>query len=422
MPTKGDKKMEKRTDLYWGGGHQSVIMDIEHLPDIHKDREVYFYDYEQDTEAVHSKYGGKNYYRSSTGYTGRGHAYLPSFAFPVSTYRVDTRNKYINRVSPIELAPDLFMHVYYPTASHASVENPVVYVVLQKGHTQDFGTPYLKQAFFQAVDREKGYNVSDLLHAILTLAQAYVSGETQFEEFVSTIAQKSGLNHQKFHQRWIADETKETWIVEEISYPVYRHDDYIPRQDILHFLDTRFMQVKKKEYLSSLHERFSVYGFWKEEVHGKKYVYGVFSRDRRLLVGYEEDPVKNGFSETPIMVFARDNSRYPWPTDQIISHWNRDVISFSDVHVLFQRRNEKICCVAYFPVQKSDRELIPDLAENHYWEGSYTETIFWEYEEEVPEIMYGFDQQVIADRLRKKVLAKRRKSVLAEIRKRRLTK
>ena len=52
-----------RIDVDFGGGYDSIIYSV---------KENRFYSYEQETEEVHSRYAGRQYYSSRSGMSGAG--------------------------------------------------------------------------------------------------------------------------------------------------------------------------------------------------------------------------------------------------------------------------------------------------------------------------------------------------------------
>ena len=406
--------MRNRTDLAWSGGDADIICDIELLN--LNDHSVFFVNYEHDTEEAHEELGGKNYYRSCSGLSGAGYAFLPPSAFFVSSYRTDLAWKPITRVPAQELLPGIFLHIYYPSAGHSSLENEKdhkIYFVLQDGYKKAVGTQDLQQALFVC----RGWSAGDTLHAILkTTLNLALSGESvSFLPLVERIAQEAGMEKQEFSQRWVSNPYDESWLVKEISYPVYHapgKDKRVSRLDVLHFLDTRFMRPVYFD-ISPLHSMFPVHRIFRK---GRKPVYAVLSPDKRILYAFPEDPFVHGFGQDPIPMFSTNEHYCPEVTDPIAPverYWdNKSFFPLtSGVSVLVKKRKDMCYCVAIKPAEERDLKIDPNLRVSLGGVNA-GEKLFWEYEIEVPTVLYGFDSLAIAESLRKAVLLKRRKALL----------
>lgn len=389
--------MKKRTDLFWRGGNQTVICDIEML---RHDGKIYFMEYEQETEEVHSEFGGKNYYVSCSGLSGAGYADLPSFAFPVNTYRIDTKRPMINRVTKAQQLTwntynkNLFLSIYYPIISHEAGAQENIYFVLQAGTRDKMGTPEMEQCLFLASydygNRGRHRYAALIMKAILEAVEEYNSN-TEFGTFCAKIADQSGMTvTQSFAQSYL----KENGLKKDVVWH-WCADRKPDRKIILNFLDTRFL-FPDRERISAVHSAFDIYRY--------QGMYGAFSWDGRLLFAYGNDPLLHGF-ESP-------DTEQVIPVEKYQEQHRIYFISTKDKCKMLAKRGRggSIYCMAYMPTSEFDLSLLPDAEP------------FWEYEEIVPQLSFGYDWKPIHERLTKALHKKRRKALLSVLKIRRANK
>ena len=123
--------MPRKIQLAWGGGMSDVVFSLV---------ENKFFDYELDNDALHAKYGGKNYYRSGSGLSGAGYLQPTAAANDLikwGTYRTDIRG-FMQKIETVHITGGEYdprpIFGYAPTSSHKGIQ-PYSAFVLTDGET-----------------------------------------------------------------------------------------------------------------------------------------------------------------------------------------------------------------------------------------------------------------------------------------------
>ena len=113
----------KKANVSFGGGSSSVLFSV---------RDGRFFDYEKDTEELHTRYGGKQYYHSCSGMSGAGFLTDEGDLISFGHYRSDAGHEQ-SRATVHRTKSGQEIFGYAPTISHGGIDNSMPFVGRQQG-------------------------------------------------------------------------------------------------------------------------------------------------------------------------------------------------------------------------------------------------------------------------------------------------
>ncbi len=343
-----------KIELGWGSGMTELFLQVK------KDGTLKVLDYEYETNKIHEICGGRLYYVSSSGLTGKGYIERLGSLIRVGFYRVDTT--LLDCQCPQEIAEGI--QIMLPYKNHWEEERYKVlcdYPVVIRTHKDLIYCNYFR-------------NLKEVLEVLL-------SGK----EFSETRVLKK-----KFAYPSLGIEGKV-----QINFLNFFGRSFFPWEFLTDYLEGFELDPEKERKMDRVHQIFRI-----SHLENGKYVrYGRLGYKRYAfeILG-TQDPLESVEEALPGWEFARKNMLYKLrEKDVYIVGWK----GFSE---LWEKKAERLC--RFFP--KAEK-----LAVRNYVMERAPKKKFEEFELIVPKFLFFLDQEKYFSEVRKNIEKKVEKEVLA---------